>query len=296
MIARRPPETLREYLQEYATTREIDAGTLRQYGISVGKLEQWAGHPFRLDELDELTISTWLRDYSQTVASSTVRSKRNQVLALWRSAADDGYVEPPRRRIRSARCVVDAPTAWTIDEVAALRDACHGLKRRHRCGLPRSIWWELAVLVAWDTGLRWGDLTRLKVSAIPPHGVFAVTQHKTRRVAICHLEDATHELLRRSLELCPRELVCPWPASGETFRTQARRLVARAGIRAGTWKWLRRSSGTDVEIQQFGAAARQLGHGPGSRVAYVSYVDPVQVAQHGRNVWPRPLPLPAPRG
>ena len=292
MICKRPPETLQEFLEEYATTREVDGETVRQYAISVRKLEQWAGHAFRLAELDELTISTWLRDYSRTVAPSTTRSKRTQILSLWRAAADDGYVERPRKRIRTARCVVDAPTAWTIDEVAQLRAACRTLKRPHRCGLPRSMWWELAVLVAWDTGLRWGDLVKLRVAAIPPHGIFTIVQHKTRRVALCRLEPGTMRLLSRSLELCPRELVLPWPASGETFRVQARRLVARAGIRKGTWKWLRRSSGTDVEIQQFGAAPRQLGHGPGSRVAYVSYVDPVIVAQHGNHVWPRPRPSP----
>lgn len=292
MIRKAAPETLHEYLLEYSTTREIEAETIRQYGIAIRKLEEWAGHTFRLDELDELTISTWLRDYSRTVASNTVRSKRVQILALWRNAADDGYVDPPRRRIRTAKCNLDAPVAWTIDEVAALRSACRKLKRRHKCGLPRSVWWELAVMVAWDTGLRWGDLVRLKVNAIPPHGIFAWTQHKTKRVAICRLEPETMKLFRETLAACPRELVLPWPASGETFREQAKRLVAKAGIRPGTWKWLRRSSGTDVEIQEFGAASRQLGHRPGSRVAYVSYVDPVQVAQHGRQIWPRPLPAP----
>lgn len=292
MIRNAAPQTLHEYLGEYATTREIGPETIRQYVIAIRKLEEWAGHTFRLDELDELTISTWLRDYSRTVAANTVRSKRVQILALWRNAADDGYVDPPRRRIRTAKCCLDAPVAWTIDEVASLRAACRKLKRRHKCGLPRSVWWELAVMVAWDTGLRWGDLVRLTVKAIPPHGIFAWTQHKTRRVAICRLEPETMRLLQETLAACPRDLVLPWPASGETFREQAKRLVAKAGIRPGTWKWLRRSSGTDVEIQEFGAAARQLGHRPGSRIAYVSYVDPVQVAQHGRQIWPRPLPSP----
>lgn len=290
MIRKATPQTLREYLIEYSTTREIESETIRQYEISIGRLEEWAGGEIRLDQLDELMISQWLRDYSKTVAKSTVRSKRVQIVALWRNAADDGYVDPPKRRIRTAKVVEEAPTAWTIDEVAKLRATCRKLKRRHKCGLSRAKWWELAVMIAWDTGLRWGDLVRLKVASIPAHGIFAWTQHKTKRVALCRIEPETMRLLRETLAECPRDLVLPWPASGETFREQAKRLVAKAGIRPGTWKWLRRSSGTDVEVQQFGAATRQLGHRPGSKVAYVSYVDPTIVAQAGGIVWPRPLP------
>jgi hypothetical protein len=70
------------------------------------------------------------------------------------------------------------------------------------------------------------------------------------------------EALRATVEACPRSLVCPWPASGETFRDQVERLVHRAGIRPGTWKWIRRGSGTDVELQARGAGHRHLGNTP----------------------------------
>lgn len=290
MIARRTPETLTEYLIEYAATRPIEPETVRQYEIAVKLFEEWSGKPVRLADLDELTISAWLRDYSRTVSQTTVRNKRTMVVGLWRNAADDGYLDPPRRRIRTAKVIVDAPVAWTLEEVGRLRDACRLLKRPHKCGLPRSLWWELAVCVAWDSGLRWGDLVRLRVDQVPPHGICVVTQHKTRRLSIFRLSPETMRLLHRSLELCPRELVCPWPASGETFREQVKRLVAKAGVRAGTWKWLRRASGTDVEVQQRGAAAGHLGHRPGSRIAELYYVDPVIVAEATGLVSPRPLP------
>lgn len=289
MIRRAAPSTLRQYLAEYATTRPMSADNVRQYGIAIDLYERWLGRPARLDELDELTVSSWLRDYGGTVSQTTVRNKRTMILALWRNAADDGYVEGPRRRIRAARVELPAPVAWTLSEVERLRAACRRLKRRHRCGLPRSTWWELAVCVAWDSGLRWGDLVRLRVDQVPPHGVCVVTQHKTRRLAMFRLAVDTLRLLADSLEVSPRSLVCPWPASGETFRAQARRLIASAGIRGGTWKWLRRGGATDVEIQRRGAGAGHLGHRPGSRVAELHYIDPVLVAEHVGIMSPRPL-------
>jgi len=285
------PQTLLEYLHEYAITRPISDETARQYRVAIGLYLRWRGSDDQpLDTLDELEVSTWLRDYGRTRAAGTVRSKRAYIMSLWRNAADDGYCDGPRRRVRLTPATAPPPVAWTIAEVDQLITTCRRLKRWHPCGLRRSEYWELAIRCAWDTGLRWGDLIAMRVRDVPPDGsVFAVVQHKTRRVAICRLESRTLDLLHASLEKVPRELVVPWPSSGETFRAQFSRLVRKSGIRPGTWKWLRRSSGTDVEVQQWGAAARHLGHADGSRIAYVHYVDPVQLAQHGDRVWPRPL-------
>lgn len=293
MYCRAGPGTLAEYLDEYSTTRAIEPGTVYQYRIAVRLFERWAGHPIALDDLDELSVSAWLREYGATVSRTTARNKRTYILSLWRNAADDGYVEPPRRRIRASRVEAIAPVAWTREEVVALREACRTLPRRHPCGLTRAAWWELAVCVAWDSGLRWGDLVRLRVDQIPPTGIVCTTQHKTRRLTIFQLSPDTMRLLRRTLAACPRDLVCPWSASGETFRAQAKRLVAKAGIRGGTWKWLRRSAGTDVEIQQQGAASQFLGHRPGSRIAQLHYVDPVLLA--GARGIPKPRSLLTPK-
>lgn len=296
MIRRAQPQTLSEYLDEYGLTREIAADSLQQYRFAVDKFDRWRaarglGGRVRLDQLSELEVSAWLRDYAgQGWSPATVRSKRTHVVGLWRNAADDGYVDPPRRRIRSQKVEI-TPVCWEWAEVVQLLRACRGLPRRHPCGLPRRVWWELAVRVAWDTGLRKGDLFRLRVDQIPESGLFGFTQHKTKRPIVCRLDAVTLELLRESLAACPRELVCPWTGTRENFDAQVRRLVAKAGVRPGTWKWLRRASGTDVEVQQAGAAGRQLGHAPGSRVTYQAYVDPVIVAAASRNVvWPQPLP------
>ena len=76
------------------------------------------------------------------------------------------------------------------------------------------------------------------------------------------LSPSTLAALRASLEACPRKLVCPWPTSPETFRDQMTRLVAKAKIRPGTWKWIRRGSGSDVELQAPGLGHRHLGNTP----------------------------------
>lgn len=262
MFKKSGPETLGAYARlGYSLLHDVRPSTLRQYVIAADLVERWAGRPVRLDEMDERSVSEWLRDYSATVAPATVKSKKASILALWRSAADDGLAsEPVSRRIRKTRVPERPVVAWTKSEVEQLIVTCQGLKRGHRCGLRRAEWFALAVRVAWDSGLRWGDLVAIPVSAIRPDGSASWTQSKTSKVISFCLSPSTMEALRSSLEACPRQLVCPWPASHETFGDQVERLVARSGIREGTWKWIRRASGTDVELQCRGSGHEHLGN------------------------------------
>ena len=261
MFRRSGPSTVGHYARDgYSLIRDVRPESLRQLVMVADLFERWAGGPVPLEQLDEASVSAWLRDYSATVKPATVRSKKNQILALWRAAADDGLCEEPSaRRVRRVRVPAQVVTAWTREEVEQLLRAAAGLPRRHRCGLSRAAWFDLAIRVAWDSGLRWGDLITLRVDAVRPDGT-TVVQSKTGRVVSFRLSPATLEALAATLRDCPRALVCPWPASHETFTDQVRLLVARAGIRAGTWKWIRRGSGTDVELQADGAGHRHLGN------------------------------------
>jgi integrase len=272
MIRRTRPKTLREYLAEYQLSRDLRSGTVRQYRIAVSLLDRWAGHAVRLDELDERLASEWLAAYAETAAPHTVRAKKQSVLSLWRAASDEGLCDEPRaRRVRRVRLPELVVVAWTRDEVEQLLAAAATLPRWHRCGLRRAAWWDLAIRVAWDSGIRWGDLVALRVDQIGPDGAGTLSQSKTRKVSSFRLSPSTLAALRSSLEACPRRLVCPWPTSPETFRDQMTRLVAKAGVRPGTWKWIRRGSGTDVELQARGLGHRHLGNTPA--VFRASYED-----------------------
>ena len=282
MYCQSGPQTLSAYAENYNLLRDVKPETIRQYTIAAKLFERWAGQPVKLLELDEHSVSAWLRDYATTgVEPETVRSKKVAILALWRAAADDGLCEPPTRRVRSVKCPFKAPTCWTWEEVSAPLTACQGLQRWHRTGLRRSAWFDLAIRMAWDTGLRQGDQWRLPVADVRPDGAVSLVQSKTGRPVACQLSPSTIEALRASLELAPRQLVTPWMASHETFDDQFRRLVQKSGIRPGTWKWLRRASATDVELQRPGSATAHLGHVPGSRIAERSYIDPAQFTRSG---------------
>lgn len=262
MFRRSGPNTLGEYARTgYSLLRDVKPSTVRQYVIVADLFEKWAGGPVPLDTLDERSVSEWLRDYSANRKPATVRGKKNMLLSLWRAAADDGACEEPvARRVRKTRVPQSVVTAWTREEVGRLLAACQTLPRWHKCGLRRSVWWDLAVRVAWDSGIRWGDQIALPVMAVRPDGSVSWTQSKTGKVVSFVLSPSTMRALESSLESCPRSLVMPWPSSQETFMDQVDRIVKKAGIRSGTWKWIRRGSGTDVELQAPFTGHRHLGN------------------------------------
>lgn len=279
MFRKTNESTLGEYARTgYSLVRDVKPGTLRQYVIVADLVERWAGRPVMLDELDERSASEWLRDYAATVKPHTVRGKKSMLLALWRAAADDGLAsEPSARRVRRVRLPALVPIAWTKAEVEKLLMCVHRIQRKHRCGLSRAAWWDLAIRVAWDSGMRWGDIVALRVDAIADDGTCTLTQSKTGKVCTFRLSATTMEAMRETLTTCPRALVCPWPASGETFRDQFSLIVSKSGIRSGTWKWIRRGSGTDVEMQLPGVGHLHLGN---TRAVFDrSYGDPTQIGR-----------------
>lgn len=278
--------SLLDYVQQYALYRDVRPSTVRQYALAAAALERWHGGPVLVADLTEDLVSRWLAAYSATVSPATAAGKRSMLLVLWRAAADDGLVGSPSRRIRPVRQPARAIECWSIDEVERLLEACRGLQRRHRCGLPRSEWWDLAIRVAWDTGLRWADQMQLPAAAAAG-GRFVVVQGKTRRAVTCELSPPTLAVLDQSLASCPRQLATPWPSSQESFLQQFRLLVSRAAVRRGTWRWLRRGSATDVELQSRGDATAHLGHAPGSRVADKHYLSQRLLATSRAR--PRPL-------
>lgn len=284
--------TLSEFAQKYSVFHDVRENTLAQYCLSARIFEQWSGGPILLQSLTEESLSEFLRDYANRVRPHTVKSKKVQILALWRAAAEEGLCRPPVRKVRSVRVPRLLVQAWTQEEVEQLLEACNRLKRTHRCGLPRAVWWDLAIRVAWDTGLRAGDQFRLRVADIRSNGHVAIVQSKTGWVARSVLSGPTMDAIAQSLAIAERPLVTPWNHSYRTFSEQFQRLIKWAGVRRGSWKWLRRSSGTNCEAQMEGAARTQLGHMPGSRIADESYIDQTIVGR--RNVVPQVLRVPVP--
>lgn len=249
--------TLREFAQQYALRRAVCA----QYAASLEQraraLQNHVGRDDLAACLVEDSVSRFLACLAERYAPVTVRGYRVDLLTLWGAAADEGLVAYPRRRlIRPARVPQQIIECFTLDEGRALLGSAKKLRRRYPNGVRASDYWQAVIRLAWDSGLRRSDCWRFRLAYVSAEGRWRCVQHKTGSVASGSLHGRTVDALRRLGDDPP----CRWFRRPEAFCRQFSRLVQASGVRNGTFKWLRRSSGSHVEALAPGMGAKHLGH------------------------------------
>jgi integrase len=187
----------------------------------------------------------------------TIRSYRSDILALWNAAADANLTPyPVMRRIHCPRVPALLIDCYTIDEVRLLLIAASVAAGYYPNGIAKRLYWSGAVRLAWDTGFRRGDVWAFRRDAVRPDGTLRIVQHKTQQVVTVGLRASTVA----ALDAIGGHLPLRWPLDPSFFGRHFRSLVKASGINRGTFKWLRRASGSYVEVSQPGAGYKHLGH------------------------------------
>lgn len=257
----RAPMLLTELLASYLANHPygVSPGHTHQLRTSLAAWAKVAGHVLTLDDLRDEPLNAYLDWLRANRAPDTVRTRRGNLLILWHWAYQEELIDLAPRRIRRLRPIPRQPTAWTVQEVRELiataerLPGCfHGTVRR------RAAWWSSLIRAGYDTGLRLGDLLRLRTVEVGP--LISLVQHKTGRPVNLQLRPATLAAIDQTLADEPRDIVWPLWGTEETFFGHMRALVRLAGIRPGTFRWLRRSAATQVERVEPGRGTELLGH------------------------------------
>ncbi len=205
--------------------------------------------------LQEAIVNAFLGTLA--VGPFTVKGYRGDILSVWNAAADEDLVPyPVRRRIRPVRTPQLLVECYTHDEARAILAAAERMKGCFPDGLARRVYWSAAIRLAWDSGFRRGDVWRVSLDAIRPDGTIQVVQHKTSNAVIAKLRPATVAALRAVGSNPP----CQWPITESRFALQFAAIVKASGVCRGTFKWMRRASGSYVEAALPGAGHKHLGH------------------------------------
>lgn len=237
------------------------------YGVSDGHAAQlrWSLESYMrfcgsdgLRVLDIDLANRWIDDLRATRRPDTVRTQRGNLLTLWWHAYREQLVEEPPLRIRRLRPIARSPEAWTICEVRRLFDAAQAER-------VRPLFWESLIRCAYDTALRLGDLLALRAGATNlvamPQTVWRITQHKTGiPLAVQLREQTAASLALHGTGLSASDVIWPLWGRRETFYRHFSRLVVSAAIRPGTFKWLRRTAVTQLELVAPGQGTRLAGH------------------------------------
>jgi integrase len=249
-----------EFYDRYIAARDVTrayAGNLRR---RIKKLVANAGSESVADVFTEANLNKVLQSLAE-LSPWTVRHYRGNMLALWNAAADEGLVPYPiSRRIRRPKCPAQVVECFSHKEVQRILEASRTcFSYRMRTGVHSRQYWPTLIMLAWDTGLRRGDCWRFRKSWIKPDGSAHIVQSKTGKPTAVRLHAATIAELNK----IPFDQACYWSGSihnGGRFSRQFRDIRDAAGLTHGTFKWLRRSSGSYVELEQPGAGTKHLGH------------------------------------
>lgn len=247
-----------------------------------------ARHLGREPKVSDLRDDTIARIMEEAIEEGLSPISANAIhgaaLALARYAAS--HDDPKTRRryldapldLKPMACYQREPTAWTIDQLSTLLQACAATPGEVS-GIPAGRYWVAVVLVHYDTGFRSGavwamrrehvDLDRGTVTAR------AETQ-KTRRDETRTLARDTVAALKR-IWLPERVPLFPWPLSARSRYAHFHAIVLRAGLsctRRDKFHKLRRTSATMAELAIGpGAGQRHLGHSTGA-ITSRHYIDP----------------------
>lgn len=205
-----------------------------------------------LDALDADSVNDWLDQLRIDHAPDTVRTQRGNILVLWWYAFRERLVEEPPLRVRKLRPIRRSPTAWTLDEVRLLIAAAESFHTRR-------LWTGSLIRAGYDSGLRLGDLLALRRDAVA--AVMRIRQAKTSRPVAVRLRPETLQAIEAHLAISPPDTLV-WPLWGrrEALYRHLRQVVAAAGIRPGTFRWLRRAAATQMERVEPGRGTDLLGH------------------------------------
>ena len=252
---------LTDVLAQYIATHEygVSAGHAECMHYSLVVWQKWAGRPLTVADLNDETLNGFLDWYRANRKPDTVRTRRGNLLILWHWAFHEGLTDVAPRRVRRLRPIQRMPTAWTIAEIRTLIATAEALPGfLFRTARRRAAWWSSLIRTGYDTGLRLADLISLPATAV--QGQMMVVQHKTGRYVAVSVRPATLAAIDQTLADEPREMIWTLWCGRQTFYERFKEIVADAGIRPGTFRWLRRTAATQVEIVAPGRATELLGH------------------------------------
>lgn len=262
--------------------------TVYQAQATIRLYSAWLGRDATTDDLTLLSVRGWLSDYAHTRATSTVNSKRAQILALWRCARKEGMAKerPSGRRIRKLPGDdIQPPVAWSIEDIGKILAFVRGTFRPQIGNVRWRDWWESIILVAFDTAERRSALLAVEPADVDLDRRTVLFRKRKGKPRVCRIAPDTVEAVRRIYNP-KRLLLWHWPFSAEHLSGTFRWIVAGAGLprSKSLFHQLRRTSGTLVEAGG-GDGARHIGD---TRAVFERHYLDVRFLHSDMDLLPRP--------
>lgn len=240
--------TVYTLLDQYLLTHDLAEETQDYYRRMVSVLCVWAKRRVPLKQFTPQLVNRMLLDKQRAGLSSHYRKSLRAAMRALLGAKYRGKLPSSLRPVK-----LDAlrPASWTAEEIGKLIDACSYMR-----DTDKRQWWQAIIAVGYYTGLATKDLWLLRRENIDASGIVRVERSKTGSPIAMRIPEPW---LSRTLAVAGKQLVFGRPMSKEVFRVTFSRIVRKAGLR-GTFKVLRKSCGTSVEMRHPGSGHVALGN------------------------------------
>jgi integrase len=229
-------------------THDLAEETADYYRRMVSVLCSWAKRRVPLIRFTPDLVNQMLVDKQRAGLSSHYRrSLRNAMRAL----LGHKYNGLLPGKLRPVRLDPLNPESWTAEEVQRLIVACNYMRDTNR-----RLWWQTIIAAGYYTGLSPKDLWRLTPGELDATGIVRTSRSKTGTSIAMRLPEPW---LSRTRQVSGKRLIWGRPMAKEVFRATFARVVKKAGL-AGTFKRLRKSCGTSVEMRHPGQGHIALGN------------------------------------
>jgi integrase len=259
--------TLAELFERYGDLRNLDPKSVQLYSMLLDRLRAFLGHEPTTTDLDDLTISRYLRQRAthlyrgQPIRPASVQKDKVMIQACWNLAARKRWVAefPELPRIKVAKSI---PTgrAYTVEDVSAL---IRRARRRQGTtgGVSSAWWWATLIYMAYCTGERATALMSLRWSELDTQRRRVIFLGSTRKGSTRDIErDFTADLaeMLEARRRLPEDLVWPWDRHRGSLWTSLKLLCRLAGVRYRGFHGLRRTRASYAALAGGTAAATRV--------------------------------------
>jgi integrase len=278
---------LRDLLATYVANHEfgLKESSVGFLKAAIGSYERFIKRRSTVADFQVLQINQFLDWLRLNRKPDTFRTTRGGLLTLWKFAIEESLTSIQPAGLRKVRIKRRSPVAWTPEEltklIQSLHESAEWSRSRMPCGVPTGIWWEAIIRTAYDTGMRLGDLLCASPKQINVNGESAVIRYianKTGDEFFRSMRPRTWYAVQQAIMTNRNAPNLIWPLWGarDNFYVVFNRIVARAEIRKGTFRWIRRTAVTWADIVNPGLGQQVAGH-KSERVTSDSYRDVTQI-------------------
>ena len=246
-------KTMLELTKIYPKYRKVRDQYYKQFCSKIGRFVKFCENlELKPSDITPAHQQAFINELNQCgLAPETVRGYHRSIVAAMNFSEElkIGKVYLPKVPEKDNECL-------TIKEIKKLLRAAARITGKMKNGVPWSLFWETAIHVAYSTGLRRGDMLKVKSSKIDKKRYMIIKQSKTEKPVRVRFSKKAVKLIKKH----GHKLATPWPYTAEHFGKCFKKLCKLAGVNPNAlWKWLRRSAGSYADAD--GRGHEVLGNG-----------------------------------